>query len=143
MKNSFPKTVFRTPTPEFEVSELYEISIKPVPGAPNPHECWIVREMHGQRDEATKTFHNEIVTVDPTDKRQFLTCEEAINHANERVLALAKNGFRFLFVMNYAEPTPPWYECVEVTLPDGEYKLLRQIPAPLSVGGWMVDDLGS
>lgn len=77
MKNSFPKTVYRTPNPEFEVSEAYEIFIKPVPGAPDPHGCWIVGEMHGYYDQMTKAFHYKAETVHPTDKRHFLTCEEA------------------------------------------------------------------
>jgi len=124
MENSFPKKVFRMPNPQFQVSEMYEISIMPVPGASDPHECWVVREMHGYLDEVTKTFHNVVETLHPDDRLHFLTCEEAINQANQRVLFHARNGFRFLFVMNYAEPTPPWYGRFEVILPAGEYRAL-------------------
>lgn len=124
MKSSFPKTIFRTPTPEFEISETYEIFIKPVPGVPDPHECWIVREMHGWYDQRTKSFLYKVETLEPADKRHFLTCEEAINQANLHVLLRAKDGFRFLFIMRYTEPSPPWYDRLEVLLPDGEYRPL-------------------
>jgi hypothetical protein len=94
--------------PQFEVSEMYEICITPIPGVPNWHECWIVRQMHGYFDEITKTFQSVVETVYHVGERQFLTCADAINHANELVLSHAQNGFRFLFVMSYTEPTPPW-----------------------------------
>lgn len=127
MKNSFPKKVFRTIHPEFEISETYEISITPIPEAPDPHECWILRQIHGYFDEVTKTFQNVVETVYPGGERQFLSCAEAVNQANDLVLSHAQNGFRFLFVANYTEPTPPWYECVEV-LANGEYKTLSSSP---------------
>jgi hypothetical protein len=44
---SFPKTVYRTPTPEWQISECYEIWIEAFPGAPDRNRCWIVREVHG------------------------------------------------------------------------------------------------
>ncbi|MGB8474798.1 MAG: hypothetical protein WCE61_12000 [Candidatus Acidiferrum sp.] len=135
MKNCFPKTVFRTPNPQFEVSEVYEIFIKPVPGAADLHECWIVGETHGWCDEVTKRFHYRVETVEPVDKHSFLTCEEAIYLANEQVLLRAKNGFRFLFVMNYTEPSPPWYERLEIILPGGEYRPLPEVLALHSVRG--------
>ena len=134
MKNTFPKTVFRTPDPKFESSEVYEISIKPVPGDYAPHECWIIREMHGYPEETTKKFQYVVETIDPQDKRSFLTCEEAVNQANERVLFLARSGFRFLFVANYKQPSPPWYECYELVTPDGEYRPLSQPAVAVSAG---------
>ena len=140
MKNSFPKKVFRTLHPQFEVSETYEISITPIPGAADPHECWIVRQMHGYFDEFTKTFHNVVETLSPAGERQFLTCAEAISEANELVLAHAQNGFRFLFVTRYMDPTPPWYECVEV-LASGEYKPLSQSLTPRLFGDPAVEVL--
>lgn len=141
MINSFPKTLFRTPNPKFEVSEMYEISIEPVPGAIDLHECWIVREMHGYFEETSKTFLNVLETVHPVRNRGFLTCAEAIQEANDRVLFLAQNGFRFLFVTSYSEPTPPWYECVEVVLPTGEYRPVSQLSEIGSVGEPVVQAL--
>lgn len=129
MKNSFPKTLFQTRNPEFEVSETYEISIEPVPGVSDLHECWIVREMYGYFDAATKTFRHVVETLHPIGDRRFFTCAEAINQANERVLFLAKKGFHFLFVTSYTEPTPPWYECLEVVLPSGEYRPVATAPS--------------
>src|SRR5262249_50873729 len=65
----FPKTVYRTPNPEWGVSEAYEITIEFVPGAPDPQRCWIVRELHGYYEEATKTYHQKVETLHPKDPR--------------------------------------------------------------------------
>lgn len=135
MKNSFPKTVFRTAHPQFEVSENYEIWITPIPAAPDPHQCWIVRQSHGYFDDIGKTFHNIVDTVYPDGKQRLLTCAEAIQQANELVVSHAQAGFRFLFVTSYVEPTPPWYKCVEI-LPNGEYKPIPESTKPCSIGGW-------
>ncbi len=124
MKNSFPKTLYRTPRPEFEVSEVYELSIEPVPGAEDPHCCWIVREVHGHFNGEKKTFEQEIRTLNSTGHTHFLTCEEAIQRANEEVLVLAQRGFHYLFVMSYTEPSPPWHERYELKMPEGDFQLL-------------------
>src|SRR5215472_16863232 len=95
----FPKTVYRTPNPEHGISEDYEISIEPAPGAPDPQRCWIVRELHGYYEEATKTYHQNVETLHPNEPPHFLTLEEAIREADKQVLFRAKEGFHFLFTM--------------------------------------------
>lgn len=118
----FPKTVYRTPNPEWSISEAYEISIEPVPGAPDPQRCWIVRELHGYYEEATKTYHQKVETLHPNDPQHFLTLEEAMREADKQVLFSAKDGFHFLFTMNF--DGPPWYSRFEVVLPAGQIKPL-------------------
>jgi hypothetical protein len=124
MRNSFPKSVYRTPNPEFNVSEVYEISIAPVPGVSDQHRCWIVRELHGYYDEKSKTYEQTVETLNSGASAHLFTCDEAIHQANNQVLLRAQNGFRFLFIMNYLEPSPPWYERFEVALPEGQYRAL-------------------
>lgn len=51
-----------------------------------------------------------------------MTFEEVMRAANQQVLLRAKQGFRFLFTMNYNNP--PWYSRFEVVLPAGEIKPL-------------------
>jgi hypothetical protein len=119
---SFPKTVYRTPTPEWQISECYEIWIEAFPGAPDRNRCWIVREVHGYYDEATKTYHHKVETLHPTDPRHFLTIEEAMREADKQVLLRARQGFHFLFTLDYMKPSPPWYERFEVVLPGGELR---------------------
>ncbi len=119
---TFPKTVYRTPTPEFGVSEAYEIAIEPVPNSPDPQRCWIVRELHGYYNEQEKKFHFKVETLHPTDSRHFMTLDEAQKDADKQVLLRAKDGFRFLFTRNYYDP--PWYDRFEVVLPPGEIRPL-------------------
>jgi hypothetical protein len=95
-----PKTVYRTPNPERGISEAYEIAIEPVPGAPDPRRCWIVRELHGYYEEATKTYHEEVETLHPNEPQHFLALEEAMREADKQVLFRAKEGFHFLFIRN-------------------------------------------
>lgn len=118
----FPKTVYRTPNPEWGSSEAYEISIEPVPGAPDQQSCWIVRELHGYYEEATKTYHQKVETLHPNDPQHFLTLEEGMREADKQVLFRAKDGFHFLFTMNF--DGPPWYSRFEVVLPAGQIKPL-------------------
>jgi hypothetical protein len=118
----FPKTVYRTPNPEWDVSESYEILIEVVPDAPDPQRCWVVRELHGYFEEATKTYHHQVETLHPNEPRHFLTFEEVMRAANQQVLLRATQGFRFLFTMNY--DNPPWYSRFEVVLPAGEVRPL-------------------
>ncbi len=118
----FPKTVYRTPNPQFGVSECYEISIQSVPGAPDPERCWIVREFHGCFEEATKTYHHQVETLHPNDPRYFVTFEEVVRAANKQTLLRARDGFRFLFTTSYKGP--PWYHRFEVIIPSGEEKPL-------------------
>lgn len=118
----FPKTVYRTPTPEAGVSEAYEIFIDVVHGAPDSQRCWIVREIHGYYEEAAKTYHHKVETLHPNEPRHFLTLEEAMRVADQQVLLRARQGFHFLFTMNYNQA--PWYSRFEVVLPAGEIKPL-------------------
>jgi hypothetical protein len=120
--NTFPKTVYRTPNPEFQVSEAYEISIEPVPNCPNSERCWIVRELHGYYHEPSGQFRHQVDTLHPTDPKHFLTLDEAQKIADKQVLFRARYGFHFLFTRNYSDP--PWYERFEVVLPAGEIKPL-------------------
>jgi hypothetical protein len=76
----FAKTVYRTPTPEAGVSEAYEIVIDLVHSAPDPRQCWIVREMHGYYDEAKKTYHHKVETLHPNEPRHFLNGLGSLQH---------------------------------------------------------------
>lgn len=119
---SFPKTVYRTPTPEYQISETYEITIESFPNPAEPSRCWIVRELHGWYDEATRTFHHKVETLHPTDPKHFMTLEEAQRDADKQVLRRANEGFHFLFTIDYFNP--PWYSRFEVVLPSGQIKPL-------------------
>jgi len=112
----FPKTVYRTPNPEYGVSEAYEILIEPVPRVLGSR-GWVVREIHGYYEEATKTYHHKVETLHPNEPQHFRTFEEAMSVADQQVLFRAKEGFHFLFMMNYN--SPPWYSRIEVVLPAG------------------------
>lgn len=119
---SFPKTLYRTPNPEWEISEAYEIFIEPVPGAPDPERCWIVREMHGYYEEDTKTYHYKVETLHPNQPKHFMTLDEATKVADQQVVFRARGGFHFLFTLNYYQA--PWYSRFEVVLPAGEVRPL-------------------
>ena len=110
----FPKTVYRTPNPEFGVSECYEVSIQSVPGAPDPQRCWIVREFHGYFEDATKTYYFQAETLHPSETRYFMAFDDVVKAANQQVRLRAKDGFRFLFTVNYNGA--PWYSRFEVIL---------------------------
>lgn len=122
MNKQFPKTLYRTPNPEWGISETYEIFLDVFPNPSNPNRCWIVREMHGWYEEQTKTFHHKVETLHPTDAAHFMAIEEAIDAANKQVVSRARQGFHFLFTMNLYHG--PWYERFEVVLPGGELKPL-------------------
>jgi hypothetical protein len=124
MNGPFPKTVYRTPNPEIEASEAYEIMIERVPGVSDTQKCWIVRELHGYWDEGVKTFHHKVETLHPADRAHLLTLQEAIDQANEQVRHRAREGFRFLFTLNW-NGAEPWYDRFEVVLPAGQ---LRPLP---------------
>jgi hypothetical protein len=115
---SWPKTLYRIPNPEWGVSEGYEIVVDAFPGpVPDPHRRWFVRELHGWWEEATKTYHHKVETLHPTDTVHFLTIDEAIHEANQQVLLRARDGFRFLFTIDYMKSEPPWHARFEVVLP--------------------------
>jgi hypothetical protein len=93
-------------------------------GAPDKNRCWIVREHHGYFEDATKTYHHQVTTLNPTDPRHFLTFEEVVKAANEQVLLRAKDGFRFLFTTTYSGA--PWYNRFEVILASGTVQSMPQ-----------------
>jgi len=125
MNMSWPKTLYRTPNPEWGISEGYEIIIEAFPGpVPDPQRRWFVRELHGWWEEATKTYHYKVETLRPTDPKHFRTINEAAREADEQVLLRAKDGFRFLFTLDYTKQEPPWHTRFEVMLPAGEIQPL-------------------
>jgi hypothetical protein len=79
-----------------------------------------VRELHGWYDEATKQYLHKVETLHPTDPKHFMTLEEAIKAADDQVMLGARQGFHFLFTMNYFKH--PWYDRFIVVLPTGEIK---------------------
>ncbi|MGC2734305.1 MAG: hypothetical protein WA212_10450 [Candidatus Acidiferrales bacterium] len=117
----FPKSVYRTPNPEFDISEGYSIFIESFPNRADPARCWIVRETHGWYDDATKTYLHKVETLHPTDTKHFMTFDEVQKAADRQVLLRAKDGFRFLFTIGNEEP---WHKRFEVVIPSGEFKPL-------------------
>jgi len=126
MNVSVPQTVYKTPEPEENVSELYTIYCQQMPDATTRGKCWIVKERYGAWDggepDPKKKFKIGVTTLSPTDPRHYLTADEAEKQADAQVLSRAKSGFKYLFVRNFYEA--PWHKRYEI-LPDGK---LREIP---------------
>jgi len=126
MKVSVPQTIYRTPEPEENVSELYTIYCQQMPDVPNSGKCWIVKERYGAWDEAEpdpkKKFKFDATTLSPSDPWHYLTAEEAEQQADAQVLLRARNGFKYLFIRDFYDA--PWYKRYEI-LPDSK---LREMP---------------
>ena len=60
-----PRCLYKTPTPEKDVSEVYYLFIDEI--APTGGERWIVRERHGWFDDASKKFSWGVHTLNPDE----------------------------------------------------------------------------
>jgi hypothetical protein len=121
-------TVYKTPDPEDEVSELYTIHADELPGATDPEKRWVVKETHGYWDEHepdpnVKKFKNQARTLSPTDPLHCVTIEEAHKIIDEQVLFRAKSGFKYMRRLSMFGPPHELYE----VMPDGTY---REMPLP-------------
>jgi hypothetical protein len=114
-----PQTVYKTPNPEREVSELYTIFADVLPAATDLQRRWVVNERHGWWDERDKQFKNKAETLSPTDPKHCVTIEEAHKIIDRQVFLRAKAGFKYLFVRDFYDA--PWYKSYEI-LPDGTHK---------------------
>jgi hypothetical protein len=84
-----PKTVYKTPHPQDEVSELYTIFADVLPNASDPQKRWVVNEKHGWWDEDSKTFLHAVTTLSPNDPKHCVTIEEAHEIIDRQVLLRA------------------------------------------------------
>jgi hypothetical protein len=118
--SSPPQTVYKTPDPQLNVSELYTIFAQQMSDAQSLEKSWVVCERYGAWDEAEpdqkQKFKINVKTLSPTDPRNYLTIEEAHKQCDEQVMIRVRSGFRYLFVHNFLDA--PWYRRYEV-LPDG------------------------
>ena len=112
-----PKTVYKTPHPQDEVSELYTIFADVLPNASDPQKRWVVNEKHGWWDEDSKTFLHAVTTLSPNDPKHCVTIEEAHEIIDRQVLLRARSGFRYLFIKDFFD-APGGFQRFEI-LPDG------------------------
>jgi hypothetical protein len=121
-----PQTVYKTPDPQANVSELYSIFCQQMSNATSLAKSWVVSERYGAWDEAEpdpkKKFKINVTTLSPTDPQHYLTLDEAHEQCNKQVMLRVRNGFKYLFVHDFFDA--PWFRRYEV-LPDGKR---REIP---------------
>jgi len=95
INSSPPQTVYKTPDPQANVSELYSIYCVQMSNALSLEKSWVVNERYGAWDEAEpdptkEKFKIDVKTLSPTDPQHYLTLDEAQEQANRQVM-LAKN----------------------------------------------------
>jgi hypothetical protein len=126
INSSPPQTVYKTPDPQGNISELYSISCQQMSNAVSLEKSWVVSERYGAWDEAEpdpkQKFKINVKTLSPTDPQHYPTLNEAQNQANEQVMLRVRNGFKYLFIHDFFDA--PWYRRYEV-FPDGKR---REIP---------------
>jgi len=121
--STVPKSVYNTPDPEKEISEVYTIYAEMLVEAKDPKKCWVVREKHGYWDEneqePKKRFKNSVTTLSPIDPVHYLSIEDAHKVIDQQVLFRANRGFKYLFVWDPYEA--PFYKRYEI-LASGSYQ---------------------
>ncbi len=126
INSSPPQTVYKTPDPQLNVSELYSIFCVQMSNALSLEKSWVVNERYGAWDEAEpdpkKKFKINVKTLSPTEPKHYLTLDEAHEQANRQVMLRVRSGFKYLFVHDFLDA--PWFKRYEV-FPDGER---REIP---------------
>ena len=124
--SSPPQTVYKTPDPQVNVSELYSIFAVQMSNALSLQKSWVVNERYGAWDEAEpdpkKKFKINVKTLSPTEPQHYLTLDEAHTQCNEQVMVRVGHGFKYLFIHDFLDA--PWFRRYEV-LPDGKR---REIP---------------
>jgi hypothetical protein len=72
MSASVPKTVYKTPNPEEQVSELYTVYAEELPESKDPQKRRVVKERYGAWDEAEpdpkRKLKIKVFTLSPTDR---------------------------------------------------------------------------
>jgi hypothetical protein len=119
--NTVPQTLYSTPDPHQEISELYVINAEELATATDPKRRWVIREKHGYWDEQYKKFLLDVITLSPNDPKHCVTLEEAHIAVEKQVLVRVKSGFRFLF--EWSPYGPPWFKRYEI-MSDGTHKEL-------------------
>lgn len=126
INSSPPQTLYKTPEPQVNVSELYSIFCVQMSNALSLEKSWVVNERYGAWDEAEadpkKKFKINVKTLSPTEPRHYLTLEEAHKQANQQVMLRVASDFKYLFVHDFFDA--PWFKRYEVLL-DGKR---REIP---------------
>lgn len=121
-----PQTVYKTPDPQANVSELYTIFAQQMSNAQSLEKSWVAVERYGAWDEnesdPKKKFKINVKALSPTDPRHYLTIQEAHKQCDEQVMLRVRDGFKYLFVHDFFDA--PWYKRYEV-FPDGTR---REIP---------------
>jgi hypothetical protein len=114
-----PKTVYKTPNPQKNVSELYTVFAEQLPEATDPKKRWVVKKRYGAWDEASQKFEINVRTLGPTDPKHCVTIEEAHAQVDQQIQFRAKSGFKYLFVRDFFDA--PWFKRYEIQ-PDGREK---------------------
>jgi hypothetical protein len=126
INSSPPQTVYKTPDPQVNISELYSIFCVQMSNALSLEKSWVVNERYGAWDEAEpdpkKKFKINVKTLSPIEPKHYLTLDEAHEQANGQVMLRVRSGFKYLFVHDFLDA--PWFKRYEV-FPDGER---REIP---------------
>lgn len=120
-RHTVPQTLYSTPDPQRQISELYVINAEELATATDPERRWVIKEQHGYWDEQSKKFLLNVVTLRPNDPRHCLTLDEAHTAVERQVMVRVKSGFKYLF--EWSPYGPPWFERCEVLL-DGTRKEL-------------------
>jgi hypothetical protein len=126
INSSPPRTVYKTPEPQANVSELYSIYCQQMSNATSLEKSWVLSERYGAWDEVEpdpkRKFKINVVTLSPTDPQHYLTLDEAHKQCDEQVMVRVRIGFKYVFVHDFLDA--PWFRSYEV-LPDGKR---REIP---------------
>jgi hypothetical protein len=115
------QTLYRTPNPEHEVSELYTIFAVRMSNALSPEKSWVVYERYGAWDEAEpdpkQKFKINVKTLSPSDPQHYFTLDEVYKQCDEQVMFRVRSGFKYVFVLHPYDA--PWYRRFEIS-PDGK-----------------------
>jgi hypothetical protein len=118
------KSIYKTLSPENEISEVYVVYAEELDAATDPTRRWVVKEKHGWFDDVPKQFLMNVTTLSPTDPVHCVTLEEAHQLLDQQVLLRAGHGFKYLFQLDPYQAAP-LYKRYEV-LPDGS---IQEIPS--------------
>jgi hypothetical protein len=112
-----PQSVYKTPDPHANVSEVYTIYAQQMSNAHSLEKSWVVIERYGAWDEKEpdpkQKFKINVKTLSPTDPQHYLTIDEAHKQCDDQVLFRVRDGFKYLFIHDFFNP--PWYKRFEVS----------------------------
>jgi hypothetical protein len=87
-----PQTLYSTPDPHREISELYVVNAEELAVATDPKRRWIVKEQHGYWDEQAKKFLMQVVTLKPSEPKYCVTLNKCKTSGEWRSLRRPRNG---------------------------------------------------